>query len=207
MLEAVDPARRVARVDAAVQVQRGTGPGEELFARLIHAENSGKRKTPYLAINCGAFSHDQFGSEVFGHVEGARARRRTDATGPGPRLSERDGALSPHGEHPSAGRRGQRRDPCLGVEPCQDFGSVFGQHGHRSTHRDRDLRRGRVARERRRRPFEVKEQRHGLSEWRDGDQFAGSGAGPEEESVVVGGDGAHDVPDPRDLRDRLGGAA
>ncbi len=71
MLEAIDLARRVARVDAAVLVEGETGTGKELFARLIHAEHSGARKTPYVAINCGAFSRELFGAELFGHVEGA----------------------------------------------------------------------------------------------------------------------------------------
>ena len=71
MLEAIDLARRVARVDAAVLVEGETGTGKELFARLIHSEHSGRRKTPYVAINCGAFSRELFGAELFGHVEGA----------------------------------------------------------------------------------------------------------------------------------------
>lgn len=70
MLEAVDLARRVARVNAPVLVQGETGVGKELFARLIHAEFSGRRETPFVAINCGAISRELFGGELFGHVEG-----------------------------------------------------------------------------------------------------------------------------------------
>ena len=71
MLETIDLARRVARVDAPVLIQGETGTGKELIARLIHSEHSGTKKTPFVAINCGAFSRELFGSEMFGHVAGA----------------------------------------------------------------------------------------------------------------------------------------
>ncbi len=71
MLEAIDLARRIARVNAPVLVQGETGTGKELFARLIHAENAGNRKSPFVAINCGAISRELFGGELFGHVHGA----------------------------------------------------------------------------------------------------------------------------------------
>ncbi len=71
MLEAIDLARRVARVNAPVLVQGETGTGKELFARLIHTENAGARDTPFVAINCGAISRELFGGELFGHVDGA----------------------------------------------------------------------------------------------------------------------------------------
>jgi sigma-54 dependent transcriptional regulator, acetoin dehydrogenase operon transcriptional activator AcoR len=71
MLAAIDLARRVARVNAPVLVQGETGSGKELFARLIHAEFSAGRETPFVAINCGAISRELFGGELFGHVEGA----------------------------------------------------------------------------------------------------------------------------------------
>ncbi|MEO1458665.1 MAG: sigma 54-interacting transcriptional regulator, partial [Pseudomonadota bacterium] len=71
MLEAMDLARRVSHVNAPVLVQGETGTGKELFARLIHAEHSGPRQTPFVAINCGAISRELFGGELFGHVDGA----------------------------------------------------------------------------------------------------------------------------------------
>jgi transcriptional regulator of acetoin/glycerol metabolism len=71
MLEAIDLARRVARVNAPVLVQGETGTGKELFARLIHAEYAGGRDRPFVAINCGAISRELFGGELFGHVHGA----------------------------------------------------------------------------------------------------------------------------------------
>ncbi|MDZ7713061.1 MAG: sigma-54-dependent Fis family transcriptional regulator [Rhodovibrio sp.] len=71
VLEAVDLARRIARVNAPVLVQGETGTGKELFARLIHSESAESLKAPFVAINCGAISRDLFGSELFGHVHGA----------------------------------------------------------------------------------------------------------------------------------------
>ncbi len=71
MLEAIDLARRVARVNAPVLVQGETGTGKELFAKLIHAEYVGSRDKPFVAINCGAISRELFGGELFGHVNGA----------------------------------------------------------------------------------------------------------------------------------------
>lgn len=71
MLEAVDLALRVARVNAPVLVQGETGTGKELFARLIHAEYAGGREKPFVAINCGAIARELFGGELFGHVHGA----------------------------------------------------------------------------------------------------------------------------------------
>lgn len=71
MLEAIDLARRVARVNAPVLVQGETGTGKELFARLIHTEYAGGRAKPFVAINCGAISRELFGGELFGHVHGA----------------------------------------------------------------------------------------------------------------------------------------
>ncbi len=71
MLEAIDIARRVARVNAPVLVQGETGTGKELFARLIHSEYAGGRDKPFVAINCGAISRELFGGELFGHVHGA----------------------------------------------------------------------------------------------------------------------------------------
>jgi transcriptional regulator of acetoin/glycerol metabolism len=70
MREAVDLARRVARINAAVLVQGSTGVGKELFARLIHVEAAGGRDTPYVAVNCGAISKELIGGELFGHVAG-----------------------------------------------------------------------------------------------------------------------------------------
>lgn len=71
MLEAIDLARRVAKVNAPVLVQGETGTGKELFAQLIHSEYVGSRDKPFVAINCGAISRELFGGELFGHVNGA----------------------------------------------------------------------------------------------------------------------------------------
>lgn len=71
MREAIDLARRVALVNTPVLIEGETGVGKELFARLIHTESARGRKTPYVAINCGAISRELVGGELFGHVQGA----------------------------------------------------------------------------------------------------------------------------------------
>jgi two-component system response regulator HydG len=60
----------VAPTDFSVIIQGESGTGKEVAARTIHALS--KRKTaPFIALDCGALSHDLAGSELFGHVKGA----------------------------------------------------------------------------------------------------------------------------------------
>jgi DNA-binding NtrC family response regulator len=46
-----------------------SGVGKEMVARAIH--NASGRGGPFLAANCGAFSSELIGSELFGHEKGA----------------------------------------------------------------------------------------------------------------------------------------
>ncbi len=70
MLEAIEFARRAAVANVTVLVQGETGVGKELFARLIHNQNT-KENSPYIAVNCAAISPELVGGELFGHVAGA----------------------------------------------------------------------------------------------------------------------------------------
>lgn len=59
-----------AHSDAAVLISGQSGTGKELLAQGIH--NASRRKrAPFVAINCGAFTETLLESELFGYEEGA----------------------------------------------------------------------------------------------------------------------------------------
>ena len=60
---------RVSRSDATVLVVGETGTGKELVARHIHTAS--RRRGPFVAVNCGAFSDSLIDAELFGHEAGA----------------------------------------------------------------------------------------------------------------------------------------
>ena len=61
---------RIAPSNATVYIKGDTGTGKELVARHVHAL-SARRKGPFAAINCGAFSETLVESELFGYERGA----------------------------------------------------------------------------------------------------------------------------------------
>lgn len=65
-----DDLHRLAPSDATVLVVGETGTGKELVARYIHA-HSPRKKGPFVAVNCGAFSEALAEAELFGHEKGA----------------------------------------------------------------------------------------------------------------------------------------
>lgn len=60
---------RVSRTSANVMLLGESGVGKEVVAAAIHAASD--VEGPYIATNCGAFSKELIGSELFGHEKGA----------------------------------------------------------------------------------------------------------------------------------------
>jgi DNA-binding NtrC family response regulator len=66
----LETARQIAPTDCNVLITGESGTGKELFARYIHF-NSKRSQGPFFAINCGAFTEELLGNELFGHEKGA----------------------------------------------------------------------------------------------------------------------------------------
>jgi transcriptional regulator with GAF, ATPase, and Fis domain len=67
LLRAVEAA---SRCDVRVLLEGQSGTGKERVARAIH-ELSGRKKSPFVAIDCGAIPEHLIESELFGHARGA----------------------------------------------------------------------------------------------------------------------------------------
>jgi DNA-binding NtrC family response regulator len=70
MLRLLDTARQIAPTDCNIIITGESGTGKELFARYVHF-NSKRSRGPFFAINCGAFTEELLGNELFGHEKGA----------------------------------------------------------------------------------------------------------------------------------------
>ncbi len=70
MMELVDVALRVAKVDSTVLICGESGVGKELLAKLIHDQSS-RSLGPFVKINCGAIPENLLESELFGYEAGA----------------------------------------------------------------------------------------------------------------------------------------
>ncbi|MDR0787732.1 MAG: sigma-54 dependent transcriptional regulator [Gemmatimonadota bacterium] len=64
MIEAAAP------TTASILIVGESGTGKELVARAIH-NKSGRKKGPFVAINCAAFPREILENELFGHEKGA----------------------------------------------------------------------------------------------------------------------------------------
>jgi DNA-binding NtrC family response regulator len=70
MLKLFETIVNVAQSDATILITGETGTGKELVARTIHAR-SPRGYSPFIALNCGAFTEHLLESELFGHERGA----------------------------------------------------------------------------------------------------------------------------------------
>ncbi len=70
MTPVFDVIAAVADTPATVLVTGESGTGKELVARALH-RLSRRRKKPFVAINCAAFTETLLDSELFGHQKGA----------------------------------------------------------------------------------------------------------------------------------------
>ncbi|MES2800555.1 MAG: sigma-54 dependent transcriptional regulator [Bacteroidota bacterium] len=61
---------KVAPSDARVLITGGNGTGKELVARALH-DNSNRRKSLFIEVNCAAIPSELIESELFGHEKGA----------------------------------------------------------------------------------------------------------------------------------------
>jgi transcriptional regulator of acetoin/glycerol metabolism len=68
--EAIRLARVASQSDATTLLLGESGTGKELFAQAIH-NASGRRKGPFVVVNCGALPRNLVQSELFGYVAGA----------------------------------------------------------------------------------------------------------------------------------------
>lgn len=68
--EIYQAALKVSSVDITVLITGESGVGKEVLARYIH-ENSARKESPFVAVNCGAIPDNLLESEFFGYVGGA----------------------------------------------------------------------------------------------------------------------------------------
>ena len=76
----LETARQIAPTDCNVIITGESGTGKELFARYVHF-HSKRSEGPFFAINCGAFSEELLGNELFGHEKGAFTGAVTEKKG------------------------------------------------------------------------------------------------------------------------------
>lgn len=70
MLLAVEQAQKAASTPATVLLRGESGTGKELFAHAIHNE-SNRKYSQFIRVNCAAISDQLLESELFGYEEGA----------------------------------------------------------------------------------------------------------------------------------------
>ena len=67
---ALSTALRVAKTELSVLISGPSGTGKEAFSKIIH-DNSARKHSKFIAINCGAIPEGTINSELFGHEKGS----------------------------------------------------------------------------------------------------------------------------------------
>jgi DNA-binding NtrC family response regulator/predicted hydrocarbon binding protein len=80
MMEVLDQAVCVARLNSPVLVQGETGTGKEFVVNLIH-QQSARADRELVSVNCAAFTESLLESELFGHTRGAFTGAVSDKPG------------------------------------------------------------------------------------------------------------------------------
>lgn len=70
MIQVLEAAMQVAKSDSTVLITGESGTGKTLLARLIH-ENSIRKNSPFIKIDCTSFQENLLESELFGYKKGA----------------------------------------------------------------------------------------------------------------------------------------
>jgi transcriptional regulator with PAS, ATPase and Fis domain len=70
MLKLKDVTKKVANTTSTVLILGESGTGKELFAHAIH-NNSSRKNSSFIKVNCGAIPYELLESELFGYEEGS----------------------------------------------------------------------------------------------------------------------------------------
>ena len=80
MRRVIEKAQRVAPRSVPILIEGESGTGKEMLARAIHRAGP-RRDNAFIAVNCGAISHELAESELFGHKKGAFTGATADRAG------------------------------------------------------------------------------------------------------------------------------
>ncbi len=80
MIELYKEIARVAPTRSTVLILGESGTGKELVARAIH-QNSPRKDSSFIAVNCGALTESLLEAELFGHAKGSFTGANADRRG------------------------------------------------------------------------------------------------------------------------------